>query len=146
MAKPIELQTKHRSNSEKQLRKNSEESLKGNDDNIKPLPHLNSKEKKFFNFIVNELKASGILSNLDIFTLSYCAISINGINECDIALSKNPFHKDIMAAKTMHTKDFQRYSSELGLSPSSRAKIAGLNMQAKQDSNDPLLVALKGNT
>ena len=68
--KPIETQSRHNTKEEIEARKKQEEKLKGLADKIKPPGYLNKEQKKIFKYIVDQLKASGILSNLDIYVLS----------------------------------------------------------------------------
>lgn len=123
-----------------------EDKLRGVDDNIKPAAYLNTKQKKIFKYIVEQLKASGILGNLDIYILSTCAIAIDRLQEIEGMINKKPellLSKELMSAKDKYTKDLYRSANELSLSPQSRAKLSNINLQSKKDENDPLLQALK---
>lgn len=124
-----------------------EEKLKGHDDNIKPAAYLNTKQKKIFKYIVDQLKESGLLGNLDIYILTTCAISIDRLQEIESMINKKPellLSKELMSAKDKYTKDLYRCANELSLSPQSRAKLSNINLQAKKDENDPLLRVLRG--
>jgi P27 family predicted phage terminase small subunit len=129
------------------IREKTEEKLKGAANNISPPKHLNARQKKIFSYIVDELKASGILGNLDTYILGACAISIDRIQEIekqinrDIGLLRD---KAFMSAKDKYTKDFFRCCNELSLSPQSRAKIGNINIQVIHDEEDPLLKVLRG--
>ena len=48
-----------------------------------------------------------------------------------------------MSAKDKYTKDLYRCCNELSLSPQSRAKLANINVQAKEEEQDPLLGLLR---
>jgi P27 family predicted phage terminase small subunit len=127
---------------------NNEEKLKGDANNISPPNHLNSKQKKIFNYIVSQLKASNILGNLDIYILSTCVIAIDRLQEIEKRINKDITllsDKDLMAAKDKYTKDLFRCTNELSLSPQARAKLGNINLQAKQQAEDPLLQLLNGN-
>lgn len=146
-SKPISIQSRHNTKEEIEKRKEQEERLKGLADKIKPPKHLTKNQKKIFKFIVDQLKASGILSNLDIFMLTTCAIAVDRINEIEEMINKEPIllrDKDLMSSKDKYSKEFFRCSNELSLSPQARAKIAGLNLQAKEKEEDPVIKALKG--
>lgn len=146
-SKPISMQSRHNTKEEIEKRKKQEERLKGLSDKIKPPKHLTKNQKKIFKFVVDQLKASGILSNLDIFMLTTCAIAVDRINEIEEMINKEPIllrDKDLMGSKDKYSKEFFRCSNELSLSPQARAKIAGLNLQAKEKEDDPLIKALKG--
>ena len=132
---------------EMQTRLNTEEKLKGQAGNIRPPTYLNIKQKKLFKYIVKELKASGILGNLDIYILSSCVIAIDRLQEIERMINeefKMVMDKDLMGAKDKYTKDLFRCTSELSLSPQSRAKLSNINLQAGQNKEDPLLKIVSG--
>jgi P27 family predicted phage terminase small subunit len=139
--------SKNLTKEEIQIRKDTEEKLKGAADNISPPRHLNARQKKIFNYIVDELKASGILGNLDIFILSTSAIAIDRIQEIEKQINKDIDKlqdRVLMSTKEKYTKEFFRACTELSLSPASRAKLGNINLQAKQNEEDPLLKVLSG--
>lgn len=155
-AKPLGVNNTHFTKQEIQERKEQEEKLKGNDNLVYSLPaELKSKEEKeIYKYLVTELKASGILNNLDIPILvqtvdsiikmqkSKKAINRYGIikQKSDGSLQKNPainVYKD-------YQQIFYQCCLQLGLSPSARAKLSVINVQNKQLSEDPLIKALKG--
>lgn len=143
MARPslsAKVTAKNLTNAEKTARIETEERLRGNADNIKPLPHLNAAQVEMFNFIVGELEKSDMLSNLDAMVLSDCAICIDRLAEIEKTMNDEPekrFDGALIRARTTYSKDFQRYCNELCLSPQSRAKIANINMQ--KETRNPLL-------
>lgn len=153
MARPcksVNTMSKNLTKKEKENRLEVEQKLKGNADKIKPPSSLTKEQKKIFKFIVDELKASEILGNPDIFLLEKCAISIDFIKFINEKLNKN---KEILTEnessnlrkwKETFDKDFFRCCNELCLSPQSRAKLSNINLQAKQHKEDPLLKALRG--
>lgn len=144
--KPIETQTRHNTKEEIEARKKQEEKLKGLTDKIKPPKHLNKDQKKIFKYIVDELKASGILSNLDIYVLATCSIAISRLTEIEKQINEditNLWDKTLMSSKDKYTKDFFRCCNELSLSPQARAKIGSLALQAKEKEEDPLIKALR---
>lgn len=146
-SKAVNTMSKNLTKEERQIRLSVEEKLKGNSSDISPPGYLSDKQKELFNYIVDQLKASGILGNLDIYVLSTCVIAIDRMQEIE-AMINNDFElirdKDLMAAKDKYTKDLYRTMSELSLSPQSRAKLANINVQAKQKEEDPLLKILAG--
>lgn len=155
--KPIDLQSKHLTKEEYENRKEQEEKLKGNNDKVYKVPKSLSKNKegkKLYKFIVKELKESNILNNLDITILETCVDAILKKDECkkliselgllipkaDGSLGRNPattIYKD-------YNSIFNKCCMELGLSPSSRSKLANINVQAKNKEDDPVLKALAG--
>lgn len=146
-AKAVDTTSKHLTKEEYEIRKTTEEKLKGNANRIKAPSFLNTQQKKIFKVIVEELKGANILGNVDIYVLSTCSIAINRIQDIeqminnDIELLQN---KELMGAKDKYTKDFFRCCTELSLSPASRAKLGTINLQKKQDEEDPVIKAMRG--
>ncbi|MGN2369388.1 phage terminase small subunit P27 family [Clostridium cagae] len=123
----------------------NEEKLKGKSDKIEPTQKLNENQLFLFNFIKNELIDSNILGNLDSFILTKCAIAIDRLQYIEKRINdKNSlmFNKDFMSPKKLYDADFYRCCNELSLSPQSRAKLANINLTAKEKKEDPLLQAL----
>lgn len=130
-----------------QERLEQETKLKGKSDKIKPPTYLSFKQKKIFKYIVAELEASGILSNLDIYMLTTCCIAIDRLQGIEALINEDIeklMDSKLMASKDKYTKDLFRCASELSLSPQARAKLGSLNIQTKENSQDPVLLALKG--
>ena len=124
-----------------------EELIRGKADKLTPSMELTESQLYLFNFIVGELKASEILSNLDIFLLTKTAIAIDRLHYIESIVNKNPkalFNKDIMSKKDSYDKDFYRCCNELCLSPQSRAKIANININTKNAEEDAVIKALRG--
>lgn len=150
MARPcksIEGQSRHNSKEEIERRKETEEKLKGLADKIEvPPEHLTDKQKYIYINIVEELKASQILSNLDVYILANCSIAIDRLQYIEKIINKNPkaiMNKDLMSAKDKYNKDFYRCCNELSLSPQSRAKFGSLSLKAKDENEDPVKKALQ---
>lgn len=140
----VSVMSKHLTKEEKMRRIERENVSKGDRDKIFPLPYLSDKQVEIFNYIVDELEESEILGNLDVFILSTCAISIDRLQEIESKINEKfsiISNNTIMAAKDKYSKDFYRCCNELSLSPQSRAKLANMNQNKKDD--DPLLNALK---
>lgn len=150
MARPcknVDIMTKHLTKEEYLERKATEEKLKGSNDKIIPPSYFNSRQIDIFTSIVNELKASGILANLDIYILTVCSIAIDRLQTIEQKINENYeelFDKDLMAAKDKYTKDLFRCTNELSLSPQSRAKIGSINLLNKEENQDPLLKVIRG--
>lgn len=150
MARPcksVEVTKKHLTKEELEARNEHEKKLKGNADKIRPPTYLNKDQKKIFKYIVKELAAAEILGNLDIYILSTCAISIDRLQSIETLINKdisNLYNKSLMASKDKYTKDLFRCCNELSLSPQARAKIGNLKLQAKENEEDPVLKALRG--
>lgn len=132
---------------EKKSRIEQEQKLRGTADNITPPEHLNDRQKDIFYYVVDELKTSGILGNLDTYVLSTFCISVDRIQTIEEAINRDPeklYDRVLMSAKDKYTKDFFRCCNELSLSPQARAKIGNINSQAAKEETDPLLKVLSG--
>lgn len=146
-SKSVKVMSKNLTKEEKELRLETEEKLKGGTDNISPPTHLNARQKKIFNYVVDQLRESNILGNLDIYILSQTSIAIDRLQQIEKLINKdinNIYNKDLIKAKSEYTKDFFRCCNELSLSPQSRAKLGNINMQAKERGEDVLLKVLAG--
>lgn len=110
-----------------EIRQKVEETIQGKGDKIEPSNILNDRQVEIFNSIVNELKASKILGNLDVYVLNQTAICIERLEKIDLMMN-NSFdffeNKDLKSAKDMYMKQFFRCCNELCLSPQSRAKLS----------------------
>lgn len=136
--------SKHLTQDEKIRRLEREDIIKGARDKLYPPGHLTDKQVEIFNYIFNELEESEILGNLDVYILATCAIAIDRLIEIESRINKDfrlTLNNTLRAAKAEYSKDFYRCCNELSLSPQSRAKLANLNQNKKED--DPLLQALK---
>lgn len=130
-----------------QSRIENEEKLKGKSDKINPPDYLTGDQINLFNFIKNELEESKLLSNLDIFILSKCAIAIDRLQWIENKINKTPgllLQSQFMSNKKNYDADFFRCCNELSLSPQSRAKLGNINIQKKQDEEDPIKKVLRG--
>lgn len=146
-SKSVKIMSKNLTKEEKALRLETEEKLKGGADSISPPTYLNARQKKIFNYIIEQLEESGILGNLDIYILSQASISIDRLQQIERMINKDSvklFDKNVLKAKSEYTKDFFRCCNELSLSPQSRAKLGNINLQAEQEKEDPLLKVLAG--
>jgi P27 family predicted phage terminase small subunit len=150
MARPSKnasVQSSKMGHREKAVRKATEDLLKNNSEEIKPSNRLNSNQKRIFNYIVDQLKASEILGNIDIYLLETCSIAVDRLQEIEKMINRDfqmILSKELMAAKEKYTKDFFRCCNELSLSPQSRAKFGILAVKQGEIESDPLLAVLKG--
>lgn len=141
-AKAAATRTGNMTKNEKNERIEQESRIRGEDNALAPPDYLTNKQKDLFNYIVEQLKASEILGNLDAFILAQAAISIDRLRYIEDSINKDAallFDSKFMASKDKYTKDFFRCCNELSLSPQSRAKLANQFVQSKKD---PLLEAL----
>ena len=92
MARPcksIEGQSRHNSKEDIEKRKETENKLRGLADKIEfPPDYLTEEQKLIYKEIFNELKASQILSNLDIYILSSCSIAIDRLQYIEQIINK----------------------------------------------------------
>ena len=150
MARPcksVVTMSKNLTNEERNIRLENEAKLKGRSSRITPPSHLSPKQKKIFRHIVNELKASQILGNIDIYILTTCSIAIDRLQEIEERINTDFLlvrDKDLMSAKDKYTKDLFRCTNELSLSPQSRAKLGNIDFHDKENKNDKVLKILEG--
>ena len=146
-AKPIELVAGHRTKEEIESRKENQERLKGDSSRIIPTQRLNENAERIFYSIKDEMKNSGVLSNLDSYILTQLSGAIDKLEYLDSALEKKPaliFNKDFKSSKRLYFDIFTKCCNELSMSPASRAKLANINSMADAEKEDPILKALKG--
>lgn len=147
-AKSINQTTGAMTAEEIQIRTASEEKLKGGSGALKPPKYLTSSQKAIFKFIVNNLKESEILGNLDLYILTFSSVTIDQMIDIDTELNRiDPIadpraYKSLIASRSMLAKDFFRCLNELSLSPQARAKLSIANVKAVKESKNPLLDAL----
>ncbi len=128
-------------------RKQAEGKMRGSNDNIKPPSYLTSKQKNIFKNIVAELSNTGILTNVDNYVLTTCAIAIDRLQAIETIINEDITkltNKDIMSAKDKYTKDLFKSFTELSLTPAARAKIGSINIKIKEEEQDQVLKVLRG--
>lgn len=149
-AKPINLSNKHYTKKEIEQREEAEARFKGKDDLVYKVPAelKTNKEKKLYSLIVEELRPTNILSNLDISILVQTVNALIQMEEAkrliklhgqlivkeDGSLQKNPainIYKDFYSI-------FYQCSTALGLNPTSRSKLATLNQEEALNADDEL--------
>ena len=148
-AKPaIMLSDCSQTKEEIQNRIENEDKLKGNSDKINPPDYLNKNQADLFNYIKNELEESKLLSNLDVYILTKCVISIDRLQFIEKKVNDNPrllsVQNPLMSNKKNYDADFFRCCNELSLSPAARAKLGNINLLAEIDKEDPVKKALRG--
>lgn len=147
-SKPAQLLTScSQTKEEIRIRKEQENRLKGGENRINPPTYLSKEQKKIFRNIVSQLKASGILGNLDVYILAQCSIAIDRLQTIEAEINADSSllrDTKLISSKEKYAKDFYRCCNELSLSPQARAKMANINLQQKQEQEDPLLKVLRG--
>ena len=152
-------QGKSESKAQLKQREQIEQMLSGDDDLVYSVPqNLDSKAQVFYQFIVEELRHSNILTNIDIPLVEQTADCLSKMRECDILIEKmGLFYEELdrygnakivenVAMKTklnLMTK-YSQYCNALGMSPSSRAALASKKAEVKEEQQDPLLSILRG--
>ena len=156
--KPASLkQGKSESKEHLDERADFEEEIRGDADKLKNIPSsLDDLGAKYYIFIIDELEISGILANLDIPIITQAADSLSKMDQLDEILKTSPMiystydkmgnlipkEHPAIGAKMKYMTQFRALATQLGLSPSSRAQLAEMNMNKKSDEEDPLLKAL----
>lgn len=147
------------SKEELENRRKAEESLKGSNDRIEEIPDwLCDLGKQEYIKLVNDLKSSEILTNVDIPVVAIVADAVAKMHQLNEILkieglfvtklsdrgAENISEHPATKLYKQYNAIYKQYLAELGLSPSSRAKLGALNQQAKAEEQDPLLAILNG--
>ena len=126
-SKSITSSTGKISKEEKEIRLETENKLKGGNENLIPASYLNERQVEIFNYILSNLEESKVLGNLDVFVLNRAAITIERLENLDKQANENEeviFTTAFKSSRDMYSKDFFRCCNELCLSPQSRAKLS----------------------
>lgn len=158
--KPASLKRgKSETKAELEIRAEAEKKLLGNTDLLGATPdYLDGLGRAYYEFLVHELEISNILSNLDIPLLEQTADSLSKMRQADeilneeglILYTKDRYGQDqikehpAVGTKQKYLNQFRALSTQLGLSPASRAQLAGMQVEQQRDEDDPLLQILKG--
>lgn len=138
-AKSAELRSGHMTKAEKETRTIAENSVKGRACRLAPPKYLTREQAVLFRKLVKELRDSNVLSSLDVYVLSNCAIAIDRIRQYDESISANAsllYDRDVIGNRNKTVSEFLRYCNELCLSPQARAKI-GTAAIIKQSQDNP---------
>lgn len=145
--KPIALSTGKISKEDKEKRKKIEESLRGKSDKLlKPPRNLTKGAKKYFKEIVNNLEESEILGNGDIGIVTITAMTRDKIDYLETLIKTSSDIEDIKSLIKLQStlnKDLKGFYNDLGLSPTSRSRLASLQGEKMEQEEDPFLQALK---
>lgn len=156
--KPASLK-KGKSESQAQLKERAEveEKLMGAVDLVDTVPeYLDKLAQWYYKFLISELEISNILSNLDIPLLEQTSDCLSKMRQCDEILNRDGFIINIIdrygtntikehpavATKQKYLNQFRALSTQLGLSPSSRAQLAGMKVSEKETQDDEVLKIL----
>ena len=139
-------------------REEIEKALKGNDDAVRVVPaYLSNDEQIYYKWLTDELEISGLITNLDVPILEQTANCLYIMRQCDdnirnqgvliesydkygnLVSKANPSIK----IKLDYMTKYAALCNQLGLSPAARASLAGKHIEAKTESEDPVLQLLK---
>ena len=158
--KPVSLHTGKKYNkAQKEELAKAEKDMRGNTDLLNEIPkHLDPLAQVYYEFIIKELEVSDVLSNLDIPLLEQTADSLSKMRQCDDIINESGillktvdrYGNDLIkehptiGTKQKYLNQFRALSTQLGLSPSSRALLTGLQIEKQTEEDDPLLKILRG--
>lgn len=145
--KPVALQTANLTKEQIETRQEQEERLKGNDDRVyRPPKELRKEIKAIYKNLVDELRDANILNNLDIEILTTTANAIYMMKEARRCIEKSGsvildksgklVKSPYVQVEESYYKIFHTCSLQLGLSPSSRAKIAMIAAESEEDDDE----------
>lgn len=131
-----------------------EQALKGNTDDVENAPeHLNNIEQLYYKWLIKEIKSSNIISNLDKPLLEQVANCLWVMFECDehirevgllvkkldrYGIEEEKENPSIKIKLNYQTK-YLAFCGQLGLSPSSRASLAGSALSEEIKKEDKFL-------
>jgi P27 family predicted phage terminase small subunit len=148
--KPVELQTGHVSNEEIKARKETEKKLKGSKNiRTKPPNDLSENGKKLYKEIIS-LLPKGFLSGGDTYTLRIVAESLDCMQTStkrihdDGLFTDDGKESEASKAYERYSKIYDKFSAKIGLSPKDRAALAAIIVSDKENQDDAVLKALKG--
>lgn len=136
-----------------------EKEIKGKDDKIFEIPeNLDEVGKIYYQFLVEELKETGVLSNLDIPLLTQTSDCLSKMQQADEILNQSGLmiseqdrygneklkEHPMVKTKQNYLSQFRALATQLGMSPSSRAQLAELKLSKQQNDSDPVLQLLNG--
>lgn len=140
------------------VRAEMENRLLGSDDKVYQVPeYLDDLSKAYYKYIITELKDLELLGNLDIAVVEQTAICLSQMRQLDDQVKReniiitqidrygNEVRKENPAwtAKQKLLKEFRAFANLLPMSPSARAQLAGIKIEAKEEQEDPLLQILQ---
>ena len=142
---PMALQKKKVSKAEREKREKMEMELRGNNDKLKPPRNLTKGAKKYFKEIVTNLEESRLLGNGDIGIVTITAMTRDKIDRLEMliqASSDIEEIKSLMRLQSALNKDLKGLYNDLGLSPTSRSRLASMQVEKQEQEEDPFLKAL----
>ena len=145
-AKSVKVQSGVLSEADAARRREIEEKVRGSADKLqKPPAYLTKRQKAVWKWIVKELDAAAILSNLDAPLLELASIALDRIRMYDDMIREAPEGKidsKLIRDRNVIVQEWLRYCNELCLSPQSRAKLGTISVTTMRESTDPIKAAL----
>lgn len=135
-----------------------EEQMAGNNDRIKDVPEtLDSLGKEYYKILIGDLSEAAFLSNLDIPLLTQTADCLSKMQQADEIIdedgimyvtydkmgNKIPKEHPMVGTKQKYLNQYRALCTQLGLSPSARASLSEMKVQAAKKEEDPVLQILK---
>lgn len=135
-----------------------EEQMAGNNDRIKDVPEtLDSLGKEYYKILIGDLSEAAFLSNLDIPLLTQTADCLSKMQQADEIIdedgimyvtydkmgNKIPKEHPMVGTKQKYLNQYRALCTQLGLSPSARASLSEMKVQAAKKEEDPVLRILK---
>ena len=140
-------------------REEMEQKLMGNTDDIQNIPAdlKTDAEKMYYGWLIKEIEISGIITNLDIPLLKQTATVLWMIDEATESIRENGQllesydrfgnlvwkpNPSVKILQDCQTK-YNNFCNQLGLSPASRASLAGKKAEQQAEAEDELLKILR---
>lgn len=144
-AKAIAVGTAARTKEEKSIREEVEKQLRGRGGDPKAPGYLSNEQRDIFNEIVDMLKESGIICELDVYVLTVMAVALDRIQTIEESVNENSnlmYNTKLMGTKNKYMQDFFRCCNELCMSPQARAKIGSMTAAAAKQGNGDILESI----
>ena len=132
---------RHITNLEREVRTETERTLKGKSDKLKAPDYLSDTQKAIFNYVVSEMQMPGFFGNMDVFILAQYAICADTLINIEVERQdpEKEYSKDLISARKTYSADFLKFGLELGLSPQARAKVGIYAAEQKKAETNPVL-------
>lgn len=135
-----------------------EEEMAGNKDRITNVPEiLDSLGKEYYKVLIEDLSEAAFLSNLDIPLLTQTADCLSKMQQADEIIDEAglmyvtydkmgnaiPKEHPMVGTKQKYLNQYRALCTQLGLSPSARASLSEMKVQAAKNEEDPVMKLLK---
>ena len=143
----VKATSKMMSAKDRKLRETVEDSLKGKPISRRAPRNLTAPQAKVYRWLLKQMDPSGMLSELDVKTLSNAAIIITRLEQIDDMINAKPenlYDRLLLSARKEYFAQYLQVCRELCLSPSARAKMGTLAVNKSKLETDPLLKILGG--